>query len=159
MESLIRLGARYVTDTDTTMSSGTCREHGGVGPTRFTYEMTDARRNHPPRAEQIIELGELSMRSTRAAGTHTISLTGELDLAGADAVEHELLRVEQTDARIIRLDLSGLTFVDSSGLRLLFNAEARSRADSGRLILLRPPERVQRVLQIAGMDKLLPFAD
>lgn len=111
------------------------------------------------RAEQIAKLGRLSMRSQRDGEIHTISLRGELDLANAGDVEQELIGVEDSDARVILLDLSGLTFIDSTGIRLLVLADARSRGDGKRLVLRRPPEGIRRVLRITGVDELLPFAD
>jgi len=113
----------------------------------------------PTRAEQIVKLGQLSMRSHRDGELHTISLNGEMDLANAGDVEQELIRVEGTDARRILVDLSGLTFIDSTGIKLLLLADARSRGDSRRLVLRRPPDGVRRVLRITGVDDLLPYAD
>lgn len=113
----------------------------------------------PLRASELIELGDFTMRSGREGEIHTISLIGELDLATADDVEAELERVEATDAASIVLDLSALTFMDSTGVRLLVNAHARSRTDSSRLTLLRGGAAVQRVLELSGVDVLLPFAD
>ncbi len=123
--------------------------------------MTDDPAHQPDsaRAREIIELGGLTVTSEREGTVHTISLVGELDLATAEGAEAELERVEATDARAIVLDLSGLTFMDSTGVRLLVTAHARSRADSDRLTLLRGQAAVQRVLQLSGVDVLLPFAD
>ena len=111
------------------------------------------------RAERIIELGQLTVRSNRDGDAHTISLTGEMDLSNAGEVERELLHAEATDAATIVIDLGGLTFMDSTGIRLLIAADNRSRADSCRLRLTRPPAPVLRVLCIAGVDTLLPFDD
>jgi anti-sigma B factor antagonist len=111
------------------------------------------------RAERIIELGQLTLRSHRVGGVHTIALTGEMDLSNAAEVERELLHAEDTDADTIVIDLAGLQFMDSTGIRLLISADARSRADSCRLRLTRPPAPVFRVLCIAGIDELLPFGD
>ena len=111
------------------------------------------------RAEHVIKLGQLSVRSQRTEDTHTIALAGEIDLANAADVERELARAESTNATEIVIDLSELTFMDSTGIRLLITAHARSREDGGRLRLIRPPPRVFRVLCIAGVDRLLPFAD
>jgi anti-anti-sigma regulatory factor len=49
--------------------------------------------------------------------------------------------------------------MDSTGVRLLITAGARSRADSNRLVLLRGPAAVQRVLELSGVETRLPFAD
>lgn len=111
------------------------------------------------RAAELIELGTLSMRSVRVGTVHTICLCGELDLATADRVSAELEAIEATDARQIIVDLSGLTFIDSSGLHLLVKADARSRADSDRLTLLRASAGVQRVFELTELEKRLPFAD
>lgn len=112
-----------------------------------------------PWAERTIELGQLTLRSHREGGVHTIALTGEMDLSNAGEVERELLHAEDTDAHTIVIDLGGLQFMDSTGIRLLISADTRSRADSCRLRLTRPPAKVFRVLCIAGIDELLPFAD
>lgn len=89
----------------------------------------------PSRAEQLTELGVLSMSSARQGAVHTICLMGELDLATTDRADAELGRVEATDARTIVVDLSGLTFISSTGVQLLVDAELRSRDDSQRLTL------------------------
>jgi anti-sigma B factor antagonist len=108
---------------------------------------------------RLLELGRLTMLSQREGDVHTIALEGELDLAGAGRVERELQRAEATDVLAIVVDLSALTFMDSTGVRLLMNAQARSRADGGRLLLLRGPTAVQRVFELCGVQRLLPFAD
>ena len=110
------------------------------------------------RAVELLELGQLTMTSGREGDVHTIALTGELDLAAAGRVQDELERVEATDVLSIVIDLSGLTFMDSTGVRLLVGAHARSRADSDRLMLLRGSAGVQRVFELCGVDGLLPFA-
>ena len=103
--------------------------------------------------------GRLSWTSERQASLHSICLFGELDLATAPAVHDELTRVEADDADAIMLDLSNLTFMDSTGVRLLIQANTRSRTSDGRLTLLRGPAAVQRVMELSGVDVLLPFAD
>lgn len=104
-------------------------------------------------------LGTLTLQSERDGDAHTITVSGELDLASAPELEAELLAAEASDARTIMLDLGGMQFIDSTGLRLLLTANARSRADSGRLVLLRPSDDVFRVFEIAGLSTRLPFAD
>ena len=111
------------------------------------------------RANELLGSGELSLTSKRDGGVHVIALFGELDLATADSAEQELRRVEATDADAIVVDLSGLTFMDSSGARLLLQAHARERANANRLKLRRGPLAVQRVFEISGIADMLPFTD
>jgi anti-sigma B factor antagonist len=122
--------------------------------------MTDASGQcQPLRAEQLIEFGALKICCERDGDVYAICLSGELDLATAGRLQRELERVEASDARSILLDLSGLTFMDSTGIRLMLNAHGRSRADSDRLTMLRGSPAVQRVLQLTGVADLLPFID
>jgi anti-sigma B factor antagonist len=113
---------------------------------------------HERRTREWLELGQLTMTSEREGDMHTIALAGELDLHEADRVQLELERVEATDVLLIVIDLSALTFMDSTGVRLLTNAHARSRAGSDRLMLLRGSAEVQRVFELCGVDGQLPFA-
>jgi anti-sigma B factor antagonist len=113
----------------------------------------------PLRAHEVSKLGDLTLTSEREGAVHSICLFGELDLATANSVQDELTRVEASDADSIIVDLSGLTFMDSTGIRLLYRAAARSRADSDRLALLRGGTAVQRALQITALEDRLPFAD
>ena len=101
----------------------------------------------------------LRMRSARDGDAHVIRLTGELDLTSADGVEQELRRVELTDAHAIVVDLRELTFIDSMGVRLLFQASTRSLQGTNRLVLTRGRKDVQRVFEICDLVGRLPFAD
>jgi anti-sigma B factor antagonist len=122
--------------------------------------MPDARPLQPPTAAPptLTRPGELEMTSEREGDMHVIALAGELDLANARELEQELLRVEATDAQAIVVNLARLRFMDSTGIRVLLGAEARSRRDSDRLVLLRGPAAVQRAFELTGVADLLPFA-
>ena len=109
------------------------------------------------RAIQTSKLGSLGVRSEREGEAHIIELTGELDLDGAPRLEEALREAEAGDAASIVVDLGGLEFIDSTGLRLLVMAAERS-AD-GRFSLLRGPKQVHRVFEITDLVDRLPFAD
>lgn len=101
--------------------------------------------------------GVLTMTSSRDGDVHRICLSGELDLASAASVDQEITRVEDTDARTIVVDLSGLDWVDSTGVRLLLSAQARTRTRSHRLAVVRARNDVQRVFDVCGVSDILPF--
>lgn len=109
--------------------------------------------------ERIIENWVLTARSVRNGKTHLLELSGDLDLASYETLDDELRRIEATDASRIVIDLSQLTFLDSAGIRLLVEADARSRSDSNRLRLIPGDHRVQRILQLCGLEESLPFVD
>ncbi len=110
------------------------------------------------RAEHARNLGSLALRSEREDDVHVVEIIGELDLDGAPRLEAELLRVEATDAPSIIIDLGGLEFIDSTGIRLLLMAADRC-SDSARLSILKGPRQVHRVFEITDLVDRLPFAD
>jgi anti-sigma B factor antagonist len=103
------------------------------------------------RAELLRKLRRFTLSSERHGGAHTIAPSGDLDVATSSQLEAELLRVEATDATSIVLDLSGLDFIGATGLQVIVDADARSRAHANRLVLVRPSESVSRVFVICGM--------
>jgi anti-anti-sigma factor len=113
----------------------------------------------PTRADELRHLGALTMRSTREGDTHVLELSGEFDLAGADLLEEELLRVEATDAEQLVIDLRELEFIDSTGVRLIYMADARARRDGARLAIRRGPHRVHRIFELTDLADRLPFFD
>ena len=121
--------------------------------------MTDLPTSESARAEDLRHLGALTMRSTRDGDAHVVELSGELDLAGADLLEGELLRVEASDAQQIVVDLRELEFIDSTGLRLVYMAHARTRHDGARLTIRRGPARVHRIFELTDLANRLPFVD
>lgn len=107
--------------------------------------------------DSIDRFGFLEVRSERSADRHVIVLKGELDLDGVERVTEELERAEASDARQIVLDLSDLTFIDSSGVRMIVCANLRSEAGGDRLRLIRGSPGVQRVFELTGVVDRLPF--
>lgn len=88
-----------------------------------------------------------------------IELYGELDLATAPEVEGAIARAEETSAVTILVDLSGLAFIDSTGVRVLLTASRRSRAGNDRLRFLRGGGQIERTFALCGLDRRLPFVD
>jgi anti-sigma B factor antagonist len=100
-----------------------------------------------------------AIRIQESGGTATIELDGELDIATTPTAEAELRRVEQGGVAVVVIDLRGLTFMDSTGLRLLVSADARARDGEHRLVIVRGPAPVQRVLELTGLDTRLEVID
>jgi anti-sigma B factor antagonist len=90
----------------------------------------------------------------------TIAVEGELDLATARELEHEIEAAEQGDARQIVLDLTYLTFIDSTGVALLVHAIKHSQQNADRLRIRRCDSvGVRRVLEMTGIDDRMPYLD
>jgi anti-sigma B factor antagonist len=88
-----------------------------------------------------------------------IAVAGELDLATAGELEAGLKTLESARPDLIVLDLRELEFMDSTGLRTVLAADARARDRGARLVVVRPPGEVERVLQVTRMDEHLELVD
>jgi anti-sigma B factor antagonist len=107
--------------------------------------VTDVRRipDHP----------SFEIRAEPEAGASRVVVSGELDVASAPEFEETLRR--ELAAGPVRLDLGGLTFMDSSGVRAL---DAVARDDGELSILPDLRDNVRQILDITGMIDVLPFA-
>lgn len=84
-----------------------------------------------------------------------IRLTGELDLATRGLLAGELEQVEGDWPELIVIDLQGLDYMDSAGLGELIGAARRARSDGRRVVLVRGPAPIERILDLASVDGLL----
>jgi anti-sigma B factor antagonist len=105
------------------------------------------------------DLGSLEIVLSHADGARLVRLAGEFDLAGVDGFERRLQGVPGPREDTLVLDLSGLTFIDSSGLRAVVMADHRVRAEGKRCVIVRGPERVDRVLDLTGVSERLELVD
>lgn len=100
----------------------------------------------------------LSFQTTVTGEVAVVALSGELDVAGAALLQHELDRViADHEPPHLLVDLSALDFMDSTGLRLVVLAANRARADERRFSLVRGNPDVHRVFEITRMTDHLAF--
>jgi anti-anti-sigma factor len=89
--------------------------------------------------------------------TTVLGMAGDLDMAAvADAESRLRQAVAGAPARLV-VDLSAVTFLDSSGIRLLLQAGALARERGVELSVTRPPAGVWRLLERFRLDSRLPF--
>lgn len=90
----------------------------------------------------------------------TLRLVGELDHAAAQAVMPGIEdAVEEYLPRRCVLDLSGVSFMDSSGIAVILKTDRLLRQTGGVLALSGVPGQVRRVLDVAGLTKIVPVLD
>ncbi len=93
------------------------------------------------------------------AGARGLALRGELDLTGAPRIEEQIQSALLEGAGAYVLDLSGLTFMDSTGVNTLLRARSLLGREQRELVVVCPPGPVRRVLDVIGIaDVLAPFA-
>ena len=89
-----------------------------------------------------------------------LRIFGEFDMTGVMRVEPEitqLLRREQVERFV--LDLSGLEFVDSTGLGVILELDQRARRGEFELSIVPGPRHVQRVFEVTKLADVLPFRE
>jgi anti-sigma B factor antagonist len=93
-----------------------------------------------------------------AGGVGTVRLEGELDLTSAAEAEASIRQLEEEGgATTLIIDLRGVRFLDSTGLRVILAADSRARREGWRLQIVPGPEPVHRVFRIALLDRRLEF--
>jgi len=91
-------------------------------------------------------------------GELIFSVSGEVDHHGAKGLIQEMDRaLERNITRCLVMDLSGVTFMDSSGIALLLRVHRWAREVGGSLRVRGTPEQAMKVLRSAGLNKLMKF--
>ena len=83
-----------------------------------------------------------------------IRCEGEPDVSVRDMFRQALERSNRSDVTVIRIDTTGLTFIDSSGLSCLIETAHRCREQGTRLEVI-PSRPVARLIQLAGLSPML----
>ena len=90
-------------------------------------------------------------------GNRTLVLSGELDVASSWLLDCPLLKISADGTRSFTLDLSRLTFIDSTGIRAVLAARGFCAARGYEFMLNPAPAQVQRVFDVSGLLDHLPF--
>lgn len=91
--------------------------------------------------------------------THVVAPSGEIDALTAPQLGRHLLGLADEGTTGVVVDLSRVTFMDSTGIGVLLNAVKSLASRHGRLVLVCPHERVMRPFEISGLtDRLSIFS-
>jgi len=97
----------------------------------------------------------LDMNISTSDGRVLAALSGEVDLSTVADVETRFEEVLEGAPALLVLDLREVTFLDSSGLRLMLRLDERQRSEGRRFTVVRGGRRVARVLELTGADERL----
>jgi anti-anti-sigma factor len=90
-------------------------------------------------------------------GIRLIKLRGMLDIMGVGLIERELSDLSIGEKRLIILDLSGVTFIASIGIRLIIMTAKSVVRQDGQLVLLNPIASVKHILELTGITPGIPL--
>lgn len=95
----------------------------------------------------------------RDGETGSVRPVGELDVATVAHVEAELRALRDAGCDRVVLDLRGLSFMDSNGIRLAVAWDAAARGDGFAFAIVPGIEPVQRVFRLTGLEGRMPVAE
>jgi anti-sigma B factor antagonist len=100
---------------------------------------------------------QLALEYRLADGIAVVQVTGEVDVASCGVLRDSLLRVVTDEGfRGLVINLAAVRFIDSTGIGVLVGVWRRVRATTSRLTLAAPAPQLRRVLDTAGLTKILP---
>lgn len=88
-----------------------------------------------------------------------VHVRGEVDFTGAGRLRALILDLARRRANPLVLDLSGATFLDSTGISLMVQARRRLLDDGAELVLRAPSTRVMRLLQVMNLTPVFRIVD
>lgn len=91
-------------------------------------------------------------------GAVVVALAGEIDLQHSPGVRRQLMEL-MFERRDVLVDLSAVSYMDSSGIASLVEAYQMARRNTTRFILVAVSQPVMRVLQLARLDKVFSLAE
>jgi anti-sigma B factor antagonist len=94
-----------------------------------------------------------------AAGARpvVITLPAEIDMANADSISGEIAAALASGSQAVIADMTATTFCDCIGIRVLVLAHQHAIASGTELRLLLPCPRVLRIMEVLGVDAVLPI--
>jgi anti-anti-sigma factor len=91
-------------------------------------------------------------------GVTKVVLSGRIDIAGAQEIDLPMSVVGGAKKAVV-IDLAGVEFLASIGLRSLVQCAKTVQVKGGRAVLLSPTPPVAEVIRFAGIDELIPIFD
>jgi anti-anti-sigma factor len=88
-----------------------------------------------------------------------VVLDGDIDISTCPAVRRSLMAAISGGDIHLAVDMSGVTFIDASGIGVLVAAANQARQARGGLALLAPSPQVRRLLDVFHLDAILPIAE
>jgi anti-anti-sigma factor len=96
----------------------------------------------------------------RVGGPLRAIVTGEIDFSSASAMQARIVSAcERNHSHSLILDLAGVEFMDSSGLRALLHLQRELDEEGGGLALAMPTAEVRNILTLTGLERHLPIAE
>jgi anti-sigma B factor antagonist len=101
----------------------------------------------------------MQISEERTADVLTVGLKGRLDASTSKSVEDFLLKQIDAGSRLFVLDLGGLEYISSVGLRVFMMAAKRLKVVKGKIVVCSLSAPIKEVFEISGFTSLFPMFD
>lgn len=91
--------------------------------------------------------------------TAVLAVKGEIDVSNVEEFGRNVDECLRTSCRVVSMDMAGLTFIDSSGLRIIVEANKRLRERDGQLVIKDPPAILRRIVEVSGLTDFFGLTD
>lgn len=102
---------------------------------------------------------DLTLATRELGGRTVISVGGEIDVYTAPRLRDAIAELVSTGSYDLVVDMSGVEFLDSTGLGVLVGGLKKVRAHDGSLELICPQERLLKIFRITGLAKVFVIHD
>ena len=100
---------------------------------------------------------DLEISVGRHGDACVVTLTGEVDVYTAPTLRARLIEAADSDSSAIVVDMSGVDFIDSSGLGVLVSILKRVREQGSTMSIVSDREVILKVFRITGLDRVFPI--
>jgi anti-sigma B factor antagonist len=102
-------------------------------------------------------MGSLRIRTKVEGERHVVFVSGELDVGSAQVLEEALIEACSSGAKELVLDLAGVEFMDSTGLKAILHGRKLCESHQCRYRLTPAQRQAERVFDVTGIRRRLPF--
>jgi anti-sigma B factor antagonist len=101
----------------------------------------------------------MQIATTPGSDRYVITVSGEVDLATSPELDNAIIVAIESGTSSLAIDLTDVSFMDSSGLGVIVRGLKRCREADKDLDLVITNERVLKVFGITGLDQVIPIHD
>lgn len=95
----------------------------------------------------------LEIEHKEEKGIHSLAVTGEIDAYTAPQLREEMLPLTEKEGAVVSVDLSGVEYMDSTGLGVFVAGLKSAKKHGSRLTIQRLTPRVERLFNITGLSE------
>jgi anti-sigma B factor antagonist len=107
----------------------------------------------------VILLLNFDLQTETEGSSALVRIRGDLDLQVVDRVADALARIESDEPELLVIDLSRLSFMDSTGMGVIAAAHVRALDTGRRFVIVSPPAGVRQAFEISGLNEVITVVD